>query len=611
MLEKREYELCKRREYVEKLIAWHQRLDIEEEKVAKMEQIVMMISTTSAYNGTLPQVSDLFIDKPKRLKPLQHLSSSTVHSSLDHTSNEEEETVEKHQKHYKKIEKSLKALQNVSARSISIENDDIVEVSGRHLNKLWKRLTGEIEMKFIVEQMYAFRKIDLERLYEEAKMVVLGKFAINNDFKQVIDVSTSFIDDGNQNIEKLVNSNTSVVSDKQTPDVPSLDLKTSADEEEEEKTNQNESDQGYYFTTEDNFEPSNETITTQKTSSPIQTDDKPETDLHGSQSNIVDAEGQDQTIKTDTIEEIVENQSTNETIQSNETEMKEEDKIIDKTVLIEDISFPQYDVSLINETVQSDVSSTHHSLEQIESNDDSNKNFTNEIITEVPTENQSDSQIETNISNEEPISSSSSSGVRSIELEKRLIDLDESLKDLHETISRSPVFESNENMTLIEDSIPTETQKSSETESSAEGDEDNKENISDASDKSQVSLPLSEISIVVPIKTNAIFANKSDGSPLSEINNRNDTENAMETFSPPKYGSSLVIDYNKTKEAEALRRPPIVLDAEVNILFVISVYFFLSHFVLFSEKITRTKCICECNFNSSRNSKQTTATISN
>lgn len=538
MLEKRETALRRRREYVEKLITWHQRLDVEEEKVEKMEQIVMMISTSSVYNAVTPQADDSFAERPNRLEPLHHLSSSTVQSSLERTSNDE-----KHQKHFKKIEESLRTLQNISARSISSANDDIVEVSGRHLNKLWKRLTGESESKFDPSTVYDLRKADLEKLYEEAKMVVLSKFAINNDFKKVIDVSTSFIEDGAQSREKIDNQST--VSETQGPDVPSLDLKTS--EEEGEQTNQNDSDQGYYFSTEDNVEPSNGNTAPQETA----TEESRECETLEQHSQ--GAEDNQSAAAVETIEEIVENQSTNETIRSAESEGREEKIAVDKTVLIADTSFPQIDISSISDTVQSEISSAR-SLDQTEPTED---HMLNEAAFEEATENQSDSQIQTNLSGEET-RSSSSSGVRSVELEKRLIDLDESLKDLHEAISRSPVFGTNESGTRSGESINTETHKSSEVESFIEVSEQNKENVSET-----LGAPQNEPSVVVPIKINSKFSSKADGPPLAEIGNRIEPENILETFSPPKYGGNLIIDYHKMPEAEALRRPPVSLESEV------------------------------------------------
>lgn len=542
MLEKRETALRRRREYVEKLITWHQRLDVEEEKVEKMEQIVVMISTSSVYNAVTPQADDSFAAHPKRLEPLHHLSSSTVQSSLGRTSNDE-----KHQKHFNKIEESLRTLQNISARSISSANDDIVEVSGRHLNKLWKRLTGETEAKFDPPTVYELRKADLEKLYEEAKMVVLSKFAINNDFKKVIDVSTSFVEEGIRSSEKI--DNPSTVSDTRQPDVPTLDLKTS--EEEGEQTNQNESDQGYYFSTEDNVEPSNENTSPPATASPSRTEESHESATLEQQSP--DTEDSQSQAAIETIEEIVESPSANETIQSAESERREDTNAVDRTVLIADTSFPQIDISSISDTVQSEVS-PERSLEQREP---SEEHIPTEAGSEEVAENQSDSPIQTNLSGEET-RSSSSSGVRSVELEKRLIDLDESLKDLHEAISRSPVFGTNESGTRSEESISTETQKSAEADSLTEVSEQNKENVSET-----LGAPDSEPSVVVPIKINSKFSGKADGPPLAEIGNRIEPENALETFSPPKYGGNLIIDYHKMPEAEALRRPPASLESEV------------------------------------------------
>lgn len=80
----------------------------------------------------------------------------------------------------KSIDKSLKVLENIE---ISHE-DETVDVRGEKMNKLWFRLTGIKEEKFMNDETYHLTKKNLGKFYEEAKELVL-----ESDLKLLLETS--------------------------------------------------------------------------------------------------------------------------------------------------------------------------------------------------------------------------------------------------------------------------------------------------------------------------------------------------------------------------------------------------------------------------------------
>lgn len=154
---KRETELRKRRENVEHLLKWHQKLNEEEENVAELEQQI--------FNYNFARINNNTVTKEDR----------TTHNC----------------KKIRQIERSIRILQNISLTSgdNSSTIEESVEISGSQMNKLWKRLTGHREPKFDVMLNYRMSKTDLERIYEEAKTTVLREFEDNNKIGRLMDDS--------------------------------------------------------------------------------------------------------------------------------------------------------------------------------------------------------------------------------------------------------------------------------------------------------------------------------------------------------------------------------------------------------------------------------------
>lgn len=207
-MQRREEELRQRRNHVEHLIRWHQRLDEEEQAVVDMERQFMAQTNTVRL-----QKSSKTVQRRKQIANIEH---------------------------------SLEVLQSMSGRR-SIDNKtttDRINMSGSKLNRLWRRLTGDSSHKFEPAKRYVLTKVDIERLYEDAKLVVLGQF--DDGGPMVLDqtanntlTSAENPYDGNQMTDEFVV-------------VPPLNLElTSADEELSSITTDAEHSEctahGYYF----------------------------------------------------------------------------------------------------------------------------------------------------------------------------------------------------------------------------------------------------------------------------------------------------------------------------------------------------------------------------
>lgn len=301
LLQKRENELRCRREHVERLLNWHQRLDIEEREVLEMEQLIMMFSATDAYTTASSQ--EKFDDvlaitatdhHQQHHQVEQHINTSASslaakirqHSHRHKTHNREQLTYSeqafmeaKQQRHLQKIDRSLKTLQNISTKSLSSENDGInemteesVQVVGHQLNKLWKRLTGQWEEKFISKEVYKLSKFDLEKLYEEAKMIVLEKFHSDNEIKKLMNSTSNITDieskedtlktnplENVESVETVIKLDEKVpikeTAEKKDIEIPLLELQSSPDttpnesrEQDQHENNSNHNRMDYYFT---------------------------------------------------------------------------------------------------------------------------------------------------------------------------------------------------------------------------------------------------------------------------------------------------------------------------------------------------------------------------
>lgn len=605
MLQKREHELRMRREHVEKLLGWHQRLDVEEQEIMKMEQMVMMLTTTTATNDTFNYTKSLDdhvqSDNLAITVHRSHTKAIAANQQSPPPNDSQRENIsssnitsmnEKREKHIRKIEKSLQMLHNISVRSVSSDNgggdsnnddEQNVEVSGRQLNRLWKRLTGQLEEKFSPKQVYTLTKVDLEELYEEAKLYVLKKFhaiEINKLINDSINNSSSVLGEFEQSaiVNDTNGGEKNITSDETAIVVPTLDLNHSSSTEDVsmKQSVRDSIDQGYYFTSESTAEnrvasklpastASNTSIADEEIDEEIkESTEDPNSGADGgiTPSTYHDSEDMHSDITEDSLNKTKIASQESETpiasvvesatqIDESMIEVASSTTPVNETQLIEDISFPHIDVTV--------------TLNKSESIDEEPK-YSSDDFEKTKSEKADDSnEIETEISNERRRSTRSTSPlsptIKSNELEQRLIDLDDSLKDLNETISRSPVLGARGDSASPDIETPSEEIRSilSSVEQEQEQEQDEvsesiqqKSESSDSSSTTVLPSPSTSSALIVPIK-------------LIDAKIHPEVTDALPSMPSPKYTNTFVIDYNKMPEAEALRRTPVSIDtAEVS-----------------------------------------------
>lgn len=192
ILIKREQELQQRRQHVERLLNWQQRLDHEERDVLEMERKIM---------------ENAAIAHRRMQSNAQH--SVCLDTSISKTSdlNRSQASARSYRK-IRAIESSLTVLQNMPASNV--HKDDRLTTSGSKLNKLWQRLTGDSQNKFNSTEHYNLTKKDLEQIYEEAKEVVLMQFnsstnVLNDSEKTGVEKPVSTEDELKMSNNKIVN----------------------------------------------------------------------------------------------------------------------------------------------------------------------------------------------------------------------------------------------------------------------------------------------------------------------------------------------------------------------------------------------------------------------
>ncbi|XP_055300626.1 uncharacterized protein LOC129567583 isoform X2 [Sitodiplosis mosellana] len=519
MLQKRENELRRRREHVEKLLRWHQRLDVEEREVIKMEQMIMYISTSDVYQTTTSheQINDtlaITVQRNSKRTNCQRNEISVHERSLTNVSDlvtmEKTRFEHRKQKQIHKIEKSLNTLKLISSQSISSDIDgstvdDVVEIFGRQLNKLWKRLTGEYEKKYTPDKVYKLSKSDLELLYEQAKCVVLKQFHKNDEFKRrLIDNSMSIIDESQRHsisTPQLAVNETNIEKKSSEQEMPTLNLVSSPEPRENVIS---DTDQGYYFSNNSN----NEEISEQQKQTKTDAQSVEASTLDGTSENLESSQ-----IRTEqTVEEDEQSESIQDEVQSDITEdslnkpktTSSEDvspshiKTIshanesrvnesgassqipsaietshttvpfelniseNHTQLIEETSFPNIDIqTTVSSVIESDLSmvskssvspvkkstsniSSRPSDEQKYQSNDFEDGKSADELTSISTA--TITKIATTITTPTTINQSTEQTVTPQtespkELEQRLILIDDGLKELHEIISHSPVLQ--------------------------------------------------------------------------------------------------------------------------------------------------------------------------
>uniref|UniRef100_A0A182F1N3 CAP-Gly domain-containing protein n=1 Tax=Anopheles albimanus TaxID=7167 RepID=A0A182F1N3_ANOAL len=156
ILLRREEDLRKRKEHVRRLVEWHHKLDREEADLMAIEEKLRAYSNRKLFSSSNYRQSD----------------GPTIEERM------------------RSIEASLKTLQSIPAvnksHMVTSENEpdhgndakqeEVVEMVGKKLNRLWHRLTGDKSHRYEPEHSYHVTRSILEDLYESAKRFVLDRF---------------------------------------------------------------------------------------------------------------------------------------------------------------------------------------------------------------------------------------------------------------------------------------------------------------------------------------------------------------------------------------------------------------------------------------------------
>lgn len=594
ILQKRENELRHRREHVEKLLNWHQRLDHEEREVIKLEQMLMVVSTSDAYQtSSHEQINDnvltIAVNQPMHHHHHQNAFSSIPIEQTHDSSITKSEQIKR--KQINKIEKSLNTLKSISGRSASSNADgsdipsldDVVEIVGRQLNKLWKRLTGQNNERFIADQMYRLTKADLEKLYEKAKLVVLNQFDCNDEFKRrLIDGSMSIIDDNDIGHEKSDTNAIEPVEPEQKIDndslVPALNLASSSPEPSVERKT-SDVDQGYYFSNNSIDKIESVSIEPNNVNNSSNSDDS-QSDITEDSLNNFDKEltsiESPEIIQTETVE----------TVESSTAIDKESIPLFELNVsqndfqLIEDTSFPNIDMQLtlpanlsasvvIPEEISSELPSVDNMYQSEKFEEAKSTSISTDInqqstdteqsnestVTEQPNESTVTEQPNESTVTEQPHESTvteqpNESTVQNDSSKDDNDDDGQVKTESPQEETASPSEEIIEESKTVDESIQTEP--SIDDEHSTESSTNNDEKINQDDDEEDNSSEKSVNSIETEISTH-----RTEQTELSP--QKRQYQYSM---------SSSSIDYNKVPEADALKRSlPIESEVNLNISF--------------------------------------------
>lgn len=341
----------------------------------------------------------------KNVLPAEVYSNKTTTDNIVDVTN----LIVKDQKRFNKIENSLNVLLNIAPVK---SNDHFVEASGIKMNRLWKKLTGKNDLKFDQKINYKLSKTDLENLYEDAKSFVVQEFCDHKHLKTLL-----------ENSETRSDSDVTLKSVKmQISKGESLDSNKSIQYSSDFVSNKN-----------DLVASQSEKVELKDTSDQSEESNDKNIDSHISQElHIIEIE--------EDLPQQIANDREELKISDLEIATNEISEVLDE--ILENNSF----ISTIAEiTSLSNYSDTHNPSED-DKNEDQSNNFTE--------------QDQNTTSNEESLEHISETIQESVDLEKRLISLDDCLKDLNTTFD---VLNSQENSSEIKstDNIRTDLAGSS------------------------------------------------------------------------------------------------------------------------------------------------------
>ena len=152
---------------------WQKKLDGEEQQLRQMEKELLGINKKS--------------NAEKMINDVDEIMNSSVQK-------------------IKSIDKSLKILQSIPSIDPNVPNDnEVVDVLGSKLNRLWLRLTGNAVEKYQPTDIHQLNKANLAKFYEDAKEFVLKsnlKILLDTTNNQVLETEVNEAFGENEDVSK-------------------------------------------------------------------------------------------------------------------------------------------------------------------------------------------------------------------------------------------------------------------------------------------------------------------------------------------------------------------------------------------------------------------------
>ena len=187
---------------------WQKKLDGEEQQLRQMEKELLGINKKS--------------NAEKMINDVDEIMNSSVQK-------------------IKSIDKSLKILQSIPSIDPNVPNDnEVVDVLGSKLNRLWLRLTGNAVEKYQPTDIHQLNKANLAKFYEDAKEFVLKsnlKILLDTTNNQVLETEVNEAFGENEDVSKsdvsTMNSIAQIETEENSFEEGSLTQVTKATEKEE------------------------------------------------------------------------------------------------------------------------------------------------------------------------------------------------------------------------------------------------------------------------------------------------------------------------------------------------------------------------------------------
>lgn len=408
---------------------WQKKLDGEEQQLRQMEKELLGINKKSNAEKMINNVDEIMNTSAQKIKS---------------------------------IDKSLKILQSIPSIDPNVPNDDeVVDVLGSKLNRLWLRLTGSADEKYQPTDIHQLNKAKLAKFYEDAKEFVLKsnlKILLDTTNNQVVETEANEFVWENEDVTKsdvsTMNSIAQIETEENSFDEESLTQVTKETEKEEndEELQAILANQMKVFVdfkkideeTVKEIEKKDNLQIIDNTTFHLSKRDRSEEELDSSRNSTLGVEDmdieKDSLINTEplsyastTIDEMIPEINEEHIPQVTDIDWQETTE-----QLLEDISFPNFENSA------EEPSFSQHEAE------DGNRMHDLSTITECTENDSKELSSSDDISSEIVSYRDSNSERQTSEIEKRLISINDSLEGVNDVFNKLPVISNSRTETPAE-----------------------------------------------------------------------------------------------------------------------------------------------------------------